>query len=205
METSIETVELFTALHKAQAEMSGAVKDANNPFFKNRYADLTAVIKAIKEPCSNNGLFFTQHPLVNDNTVGVETVVVHSTGQFMASKLLIPMSKLDPQGVGSCITYARRYALQSIFGIPAVDDDGQAAQFASTHQVSDKASKAPDDRFVGICEKIEAGDLQGAADIWYPMPKADKVKLFKQFPVEVTEVMKGEEFVNLKGSTNGTA
>jgi hypothetical protein len=202
METSIETVELFTALHKAQAEMSGAVKDANNPFFKNKYADLTAVIKAIKEPCSNNGLFYSQHPVVNDNCVGVETVVIHSTGQFMASKLLIPMSKLDPQGVGSCITYARRYALQSIFGIPAVDDDGQLAQFASAPRVTDKA---PDSRIAEICEKVEQGNLQGAADIWYPMPKTDKVKLFKQLPDEVTEVMKGEEFVNLKGSTNGTA
>lgn len=198
METSAETVELFTALHKAQAEMSGAVKDANNPFFKNKYADLTSVIKAIKEPCSNNSLFFTQHPILNDNAVGVETVVVHSSGQFMASKLLIPMSKLDPQGVGSCITYARRYSLQAIFGIPAVDDDGHAAQFATV--------QAPaDNRVDSICEKIEAGDLAGAAAIWYPMPKSDKAKLFKQFPAEVSEVMKSEEFVSLKEGVNGTA
>lgn len=198
METSAETVELFTALHKAQAEMSGAVKDADNPFFKNKYADLGSVIKAIKEPCSNNGLFFTQHPILNDNAVGVETVVVHSSGQFMASKLLIPMSKLDPQGVGSCITYARRYSLQAIFGIPAVDDDGKAAQFAT-------AQAPADNRVDSICEKIEAGDLAGAAAIWYPMPKSAKAKLFKQFPAEVSEVMKSEEFVSLKEGVNGTA
>ena len=118
---------LAMALNKAQAEMGGAAKDANNPFFKSKYADLGSVIRAIKEPFASNGLSYSQFPISEADTVGVDTILMHSSGEWIESRLLLPMVKADPQKAGSAITYARRYALQAIAGIPSEDDDGNAA------------------------------------------------------------------------------
>ena len=120
---------LAAALCKAQAEMGGAVKDAKNPFFKSSYADLTSVIKAIKEPFANNGLSYSQLPVTSEGGggVGVTTILMHSSGQWLESEFYLPLAKKDPQGGGSAITYARRYALQAIAGIPTADDDAEAA------------------------------------------------------------------------------
>jgi len=107
--------------------MGGAVKDSKNPFFKSNYADLSSVVQAIKQPFADNGLSYSQFPIYEDKLVGVETILMHSSGQWISNKLLLPMTKQDPQAAGSAITYARRYALQSIAGIPSEDDDGNAS------------------------------------------------------------------------------
>ena len=118
--------EIASALNKAQAEMTGAKKGSNNPFFKSKYADLGSVIDALKTPFADNGLSFSQFPLSEEGQAGVETILMHSSGEWMISTLLLPIKKKDPQGVGDAVTYARRYALQSIAGIPAEDDDGNS-------------------------------------------------------------------------------
>ena len=138
--------ELATALCKAQNEMGGAVKDAKNPFFKSSYADLTSVIKAIKEPFNKNGLSYVQLPTTSDGGkgIGVKTVLMHTSGQFIESEFYLPLVKADPQAGGSAITYARRYALQALAGIPTADDDAEAAMFRnepSVNQVCDEAVK----------------------------------------------------------------
>jgi hypothetical protein len=129
MNKSEQVDKLSAALCKAQAEMGGAVKDAKNPFFKSSYADLTSVIKAIKEPFANNGLSYSQFPVTSEGGggVGVVTVLLHSSGQWIESEFYLPLAKKDPQGGGSAITYARRYALQAMAGIPTADDDAEAA------------------------------------------------------------------------------
>ena len=111
--------ELAIALCKAQSEMGGAVKDAKNPFFKSSYADLTSVIKAIKEPFANNGLSYVQFPITSEGGrgIGVKTILMHTSGQFLSEEFYLPTVKQDPQSGGSCITYARRYALQAMAGI----------------------------------------------------------------------------------------
>ena len=121
--------ELATALCLAQAEMGGAVKESKNPFFKSSYADLTSVIKVVKEPFSNHGLSFVQLPVSGDQYVGVTTMLMHTSGEWLQSEYMLPMTKRDPQAAGSAITYARRYALQSLAGIPSVDDDGELGMF----------------------------------------------------------------------------
>ncbi len=118
---------LAAALVKAQAEMGGAVKDSANPFFKSKYADLTSVVKAVKEPFANHGLAYTQFPICSDAGVGVVTRLIHESGEWLECDFIMPMVKNDPQSAGSTITYARRYALQSMAGIPAADDDAEAA------------------------------------------------------------------------------
>lgn len=127
MKSSESINELATALCKAQGQMGGAVKDSANPFFKSSYADLTSVIKAIKQPFSDNGLSYTQFPVNDENGVGVSTRLMHISGQWLEMDYTLPTVKKDPQAAGSAITYARRYALQSIAGIPTADDDAESA------------------------------------------------------------------------------
>jgi hypothetical protein len=133
MEKSESIVELAIALNKAQAQMGGAVKDASNPYFKSKYADLPSVIIACKEELSKNGLSISQ--LVTSDEAGnsyVETVLMHLSGQWISSKMRLYLSKTDMQGLGSAISYARRYSLQAILNIPAVDDDAESAVDRST-------------------------------------------------------------------------
>lgn len=127
MDKSESIKALSGALNKAQNEMGGAVKDAKNPFFKSKYADLSAVVKAIKEPFASNGLSYSQFPINDGDKVGVETILMHSTGEWLSQSFTVKLTKQDAQGAGSAITYCRRYALQAIAGIPSEDDDGQAA------------------------------------------------------------------------------
>lgn len=127
MNKSESIKELASALHAAQGEMNGAKKSAKNPFFKSSYADLNSVVDAIRQPFHDNGLSYSQSPVFKDGFVGVETILMHTSGEWMQGELLLPMTKQDPQAAGSAITYARRYALQSIAGIPSEDDDGNAA------------------------------------------------------------------------------
>ena len=132
MNKSESIKELAAALNKAQAEMSGAKKKATNPFFKIKYSDMNAVVDAIRIPFCENGLSYSQFPLFNDKCVGVETILMHESGEWVSSVLMLPMVKQDPQSAGSAITYARRYSLQSIAGIPSEDDDGNQATKGSS-------------------------------------------------------------------------
>ena len=118
---------LATAMSKAQSEMGGAVKDANNPFFKSKYADLSAVIRAVKEPFANNDLSYVQFPIEESGRIGIETILMHSSGEWLSNSFTVQLSKQDAQGAGSAITYCRRYSLQAVAGIPSEDDDGNAA------------------------------------------------------------------------------
>jgi hypothetical protein len=127
MKSSDSIKELSNALCNAQSNMGGAVKDSSNPFFKSSYADLTSVIKAIKQPFTDNGLSYTQFPVSTENGVGVVTRLMHISGEWLEQEYVLPIVKQDPQASGSAITYARRYALQSIAGIPTADDDAESA------------------------------------------------------------------------------
>lgn len=134
MKKSDSITELAKALCKAQSEMGGATKGAANPFFKSKYADLSSVMHVIKEPFANNGLSFVQFPLCDGQSAGVETILMHESGEWLQSEYLMPLVKRDPQGSGSAITYAKRYALQAMCGIPSEDDDGNLASTASKKQ-----------------------------------------------------------------------
>lgn len=132
MNKSESIKELAAALAKAQSEIKGALKDQANPFFKNKYADLGSVVEAIRAPLAKYGLAYTQltEPSEKDE-VRVETVILHSSGEWISSLLALPVSKVDAQGFGSALTYARRYGLSAAFGVAPEDDDGNAAAKAA--------------------------------------------------------------------------
>src|SRR6266853_811201 len=131
MDKSEAINELAAALAQAQGQMEGAKKDADNPFFRSKYADLASVVAALREPFSTNGLAYVQLPVpVEGEAIAVDTVLMHASGQWIASRTVVPVTKQDAQGYGSALTYARRYGLQAIAGLAAEDDDGNAAAAA---------------------------------------------------------------------------
>lgn len=128
MNQSQELKDLFAALSKAQAVIKGALKDSANPFFKSKYADLESVWEACREPLTKNDLSVVQTTeFVPEAGVCIMTTLGHASGQWIRGTLPIMAIKQDPQGIGSAITYARRYALAAIVGIVQVDDDGERA------------------------------------------------------------------------------
>jgi hypothetical protein len=128
MEKSESIGKLAEALAKAQGAIEGAKKDQANPFFRSKYADLSSVWEACRKPLSDNGLSIVQTTYGDDpERVSVETMLIHSSGEWMYSRLTMRPTKSDPQGIGSCITYARRYSLAAMVGVAPEDDDGNAA------------------------------------------------------------------------------
>ena len=118
---------LAAALAKAQAEIVGATKSEENPFFRSKYADLASVMDAVRLPLSSNGLSYTQLLGNNGQEVTVTTMLMHSSGQWVRSTVGVAPVKKDAQGLGSVCTYLRRYALSAIGGVSSIDDDGNAA------------------------------------------------------------------------------
>jgi hypothetical protein len=127
MNKSEQINELATALSKAQGELENASKSSNNPHFKSRYADLAEILNTIRPVFSAHGLAVTQCPSFEGGVASVETVLMHSSGQWISSVISAPCSKQDAQGVGSAITYCRRYALAAVAGIAQEDDDANSA------------------------------------------------------------------------------
>lgn len=155
-----ETTKLHVAMAKAFAAIEGATKDTNNPFFKTKYADLSSVVAAIKPALVANDLFFTQAMHERDGGVCVETFVHHADGGSMSfGNLFVPASKNDAQAYGSAQTYARRYSLQTAFGVCPDDDDGNAAV---THNKAQEASKKP---IASINEPASKVDIDRITDL----------------------------------------
>lgn len=128
MKTSPSITEFAKAFVKAQAEISGASKDSSNPAFKSKYADLESVTDAIRPAAAKHGLGYLQDgTLTDDGKLLLTTLVLHESGEWIEYEMKMPISKLDPQGFGSAMTYGRRYSLSAAFGVAPEDDDGNAA------------------------------------------------------------------------------
>lgn len=113
---------LAAALAAAQAEMEPAVKGKANPAFKSKYADLDACWKSMRGPLAKHGLSLAQMPSAEGQIVTVTTLLMHTSGQWLLSRLTVRATASDPQKIGTAITYARRYAL-GIVGVTADEDD----------------------------------------------------------------------------------
>tara|TARA_R100001530_G_scaffold135375_1_gene112428 strand:- start:640 stop:1125 length:486 start_codon:yes stop_codon:yes gene_type:complete len=118
--------QLATALAKAQGEMDGATSSSTNPFFKSNYADLHTVISSAVPYLSKYGLAVSQGNEIIPGAVCVTTTLLHQSGQWLRSKIKLPMDKVNAQGVGAATTYGRRYGLAAMVGIAQKDDDANS-------------------------------------------------------------------------------
>lgn len=142
-----ENKEIFASLLKVKKQLKQPKKSAWNDFTKSNYVTLESLQKTVDEALENTGLGYIQKVANTDNGVSVNTVLFHETGQSLESGwLTLTPKKNDPQGLGSAITYAKRYQLSAIFGISSAieDDDGNAAsgrQFQYNNQRRQSTSK----------------------------------------------------------------
>ena len=157
METSDKLEALFGALAKAQAKMGSARKGSANPFFKSKYADLSEVRKTA-QVIHEFGLAITQFP---DGENGLVTVLGHESGQYIKCHMQMKPVKNDPQGLGSCLTYMRRYAMQSVLGIPSEDDDGNKASKKTAPKRPDSKYSTDEKReMFGLLQKLNTKEAQ---------------------------------------------
>ena len=133
--------EIAKALVNAQKGFNPALKSADNPFFKSKYADLGACVDAVLDSLNNNGIALVQNCHESTDGVIVETIFLHESGETLSTgRLHVPAGKHDAQGYGSALTYARRYSLMAACGIAPEDDDGNAA--AKTTEKKGKTNAA---------------------------------------------------------------
>ena len=126
------TTTLNSALVAALGELRNVPKDKVNPHFKSKFTSLDAILDATRPVLSKHGLAMSQEPVFEDGLAGVVTRIIHTSGESRESKLLLPLRDQSAQGVGSCLSYARRYAAAAVLGIASdEDDDGQIASTPS--------------------------------------------------------------------------
>lgn len=177
MRRSDNIAELAKALAAAQSEMQPAKMSGRNDHFKNDYATLADIIEAIRTPFGKHGLCFVQLPTEGDNRVGVVTVLMHTSGEWLESETMVPVGANSAHAHGSALTYARRRGLEAMAGQsggPAEDDDANVA-VAGSQTAANKAA----DTASQLKTLIEADDSVGAMQIWLELNEPQQIYLFK--------------------------
>lgn len=193
MRMSDSIVELATALAKAQGMIDDATKTGMNPAFRSKYADLAAVRAVVREPLAVNDLAIVQAPRTVDGAVEVETMLLHKSGEYLAETLRMPVNKWDAQGIGSGITYARRYGIMAILSIASEDDDGNAAVQKTAAPTPAPAPKkaAPSIDVAALIAKGESAASLGEAALmewWEGLTKEQRVAI----PADKKEELKAK-------------
>jgi hypothetical protein len=166
---------IATALAKAQANMGKALKQANNPHFRSKYADLGNVMDACLPALNEAGIALIQPTGGNEHGRYVETILIHGeSGESLTCRVPLIVSKNDMQGYGSAVTYARRYGLMAMAGIAPEDDDGNAAAKAPPKQ--EQRQQKPQETDAEAIERAkeylaEADSLDDLKERWGRIPK----------------------------------
>jgi hypothetical protein len=179
MEKSNEIKNLATALNAFQGEVSKIAKTSVNPFFKSKYASLSDILDVIREPLTNNGLSFVQFP---KGKYGLETMLLHNSGEWLSESYEMKPTKEDPQGAGSVITYQRRYALGAILGLNIdEDDDGNKASEPTPQETKAKKwlnPKTPE--WNEAIKFLQEGELMSKILTKYSISQANQELLISQ-------------------------
>jgi hypothetical protein len=143
MERSEQLDKLATALADAQGEFPVIPKEANNPFFKSKYADLASIIKTIQPVLAKHGLSVVHTLEDADTGIRVRTTLLHKSGQFLSGVMQMRPTKDDPQAFGSATTYAKRYGLSAVLNLATDEDDDGNAASAPSAKVQQYAKPKP--------------------------------------------------------------
>lgn len=156
------TPELFAAIAAAQAEIENATKNAANPHYRSRYADLAEVLNTVRAGYAKQGVCILQSPSFDGQMVYVETVLAHKSGGWVSSSVSCVPAKTDAQGIGACTTYLRRYGLAAMTAVAQEDDDGESVAHDKPAPVSEaEAAKVSD--FVAEIMQADAARLDDLA------------------------------------------
>ena len=203
MRQSSSIEKLAPALVAAQAEIGGAVKGSQNPFFKSSYADLNSVIKELKPIFVRHGFAVIQLPCSDENGVGVSTRVQHESGEYIESQFTLPLAKNDPQAAGSAITYSKRYALKALGLMPDLDDDAESAMFRQVEEKTvEQWNVELEASILAIKESIGSGDYSAGSEAWKELSTDEKHGVWVApskggaFTTHERKVMQSTEFKN---------
>lgn len=164
MNKSESIANLAPALAKAQAEFPAVKFDSTNPFLKNGYASLGAIIHDAKPVLAKYGLAVSQLTFGSDGVAGIETVLMHNSGEWISQTVSMPMAdergKSSAQVLGSIITYLRRYSLASVLGIYS-DEDGDGNAEPKPEPVQEKSEPMTIERAMKITnsEGVAYGEI----------------------------------------------
>jgi hypothetical protein len=143
MRTSRKTDAIYPALIASQKEVGKLAKDAENPYFKSKYASLEAVLDVIKPVFLNHGIAIVQGSGESKNGINLITRLIHESGQWIETDFPIPLAKQDPQSAGSASSYGRRYGLKAMASLAEEDDDGQSSSDEDPKKDRSDASLKP--------------------------------------------------------------
>lgn len=181
--------ELFTALSAAQGEIKNPVADIEA--YNYKYADLDKVMEAIRAPFTKNGLAVMQMVgKLENNAITVTTLLTHKSGQYVSTTTKMPVDlRKGAQGVGSAITYCRRYSLSAMVGIAQADDDGK--------QASENAPKndyrAPNSHANGIAHTTTPQKVKTPQNANKDNPRTnDELSARDKLLIEVGQMLDGE-------------
>ena len=196
----LPNAQLYEALAKAQVQMPKAKINRTNPHYRNNYADLASIMDSCKAVLSNNGLCIMQIINVEDGGVTyLITRLAHVSGEYIESKFLLNPEKNTLQGLGSALTYAKRYSLASLLGIVAdEDDDGELACGEEIDKISsDQVSKLTN-LLLGLSEKERASTLKAIGTNNLSEIKKDKFEAICRY-LEKAAQKNGKEAENDNG------
>ena len=188
---------LVKALARVQRDLDPAVKNATNPFFQSKYADLESVWASCRELLTDAGLVVIQTMDDTDGGITLITTLAHESGQYISGRLRMNPEKNTPQGIGSAITYARRYALAAMVGIVTDDDDGNEATKPKARAMPQRVTVTPP-------KAVQAAPQE-------PKPPEGELMANNEFfdgmeppvgPAEAAEIM-GAEVVGTKSLRSG--
>lgn len=195
MKRSEQINEIAAALSKAQAAMGNAIKNSVNPHLKNRYADYTAMLEAIREPFANAGLAVIQEAVTNEKSISITTLLLHASGQWIEfDPLSMPVEKPTAQGVGSAITYGKRYALGAAVGIGSSEDD-DANSACGLPSIPKPQASVP----AAIPQKVKIEDIEA---LYNKLPEERQVKVLsyiqREYNAKTIKDLKPVNFDSMK-------
>jgi len=205
-----ENIELLAeALNKVQANELFALTDKENPFFHSKYADLSSVWGVARKPLIDNGLSVVQTFDADEGDAPIiVTTLLHNSGQWIRGRLRVPITKVDPQAVGSSITYGRRYALSAILGICPEDDDAEKAMkssrggtqskkdaFGQPTAMSGELTKPQKSKLWAMMKAEDMDDKQASAFFAFKNPKSkqDASDFIENFDAYLDEYMETQD------------
>jgi len=196
MRSSAETSKVFVAFIAAQADLVPAPKDSTNPHFKSRYADLASCVEVSRPILAKHGLAVIQVALANGNMIGIETTIVHASGEFFSGEVWCEPRSWGAQDVGAATTYLRRYGYSTIVGlVTEEDDDGNAA--AGIASRSHPPPKAPIPAAKSVIYNNHIGEHQDAISAILK-----KGKVHESVWPEIGKKLNGRPFTDLRTVTD---
>ena len=198
MNKSDSIKEIATALCKFQGEVEKIKKTETNPFYHNKYADLSSILDVVRVPLMNNGLSVVQFPR---GKCELETMLMHTSGEWMSETFEMKPTKDDPQGAGSVITYQRRYALGAILSLNIdVDDDGNKGSEPVKKKEAEPEKKVSEVKIeqskmlIEATKKIsDAKTTDELLKVWNLLPSLQENEVFKKMMNDKKTILKKQE------------